>query len=88
MAKGGLDVPGDGAAYRVARGRADDVGPAEAQSAGPTSGCILHHWAVRGAVTTQVACYQGYLARYRRIFARAPQTDIEHQRPRPAGLRS
>ncbi|EPJ37324.1 hypothetical protein STAFG_5617 [Streptomyces afghaniensis 772] len=27
-------------------------------------------------------------ARYRRIFARAPHTCIEHQRPRPAGLRS
>ena len=88
MAEGGLDVPGDGAAHGITHGRADDAGPAEAQSAGPASGCILHHWAVLGAVTAQVTFRDGYLDRYRRIFARAPHTAIEHQRPLPAGLRS
>jgi hypothetical protein len=43
---------------------------------------------VLGAVTAQVAFHEGYLDRYLRIFARAPHTAIEHQRPLPAGLRS
>ena len=72
----------------IAHEQTDDVGPAEAQSAGPTSCCILHHWAALGAVTAQVAFSEGYLDRYLRIFARAPHTAIEHQRPLPAGLRS
>ena len=100
MAEGGLDVPRDGASHGVTHGRGDgpshgtthgwtdDAGPAEAQSAGPASGCILHHCAVLGAVTAQVAFHEGYLDRYLRIFARTPHTAIEHQRPLPAGLRS
>lgn len=58
----------------------NDAGSAEAQSAEPASCCILHH--------PPPARSPNYFARYRRIFARAPHTCMEHQRPRPAGLRS
>ncbi len=61
--------------------RAGDAGSAEAQSAEPASCRILPQPAR--------AC-RNYprFARYRRIFARAPHTCMEHQRPRPPGLRS
>lgn len=79
MAAGGVDVPGDGTPDRVTgQAVAGDAGSAEAQSAEPASFRILHH----------IAPAQDPFARYRRIFARAPHTRIEHQRPRPAGLRS
>ncbi|GHA49705.1 hypothetical protein GCM10010345_62730 [Streptomyces canarius] len=79
MAPGRLDVPRDGPSQGVgARGPYGDAGSAEAQSAEPASVRILHHTAAAHAP----------FARYRRIFARAPHTCIEHQRPRPAGLRS
>ena len=78
MAEGRVDVPGDGPPDGLTG--VNDAGSAEAQSAEPASCCILHYRAVvpRG----------NYFARYRRILARAPHTCIEHQRPRPAGLRS
>ncbi len=86
MAQGGVDLPGHGPPDRVAA--PDDAGSAEAQSAEPASCCILHHRAVTRPVNHPASYRVDYFARYRRILARAPHTCIEHQRPRPAGLRS
>ncbi|GLP66541.1 hypothetical protein TUSST3_31610 [Streptomyces sp. TUS-ST3] len=76
-----------------------DAVPAEAQSAGTASSAILHTPATfreplseeLGMTPVTLSSHSPSahpLARYRRILARAPHTCMEHQRPRPAGLRS